>query len=471
VASPVTAGDILADKYRVEQVLGRGGMGIVVAATHVQLGQRVALKFMLPAALESPGAAERFLREARAAVKLKSEHVARVIDVGTLDSGSPYMVMEFLEGGDLGQALEERGKLPVVEAVDYVIQACAAMAEAHGCGIVHRDLKPENLFLAKRPDGRPIVKVLDFGISKLLSGEGTSELSATRTGIAMGSPAYMAPEQMKSAKDADARADVWSMGAMLYHVLSGQLPYRAETFTEMMAKVLTENPIPLINVLRDVPPGLAHAITGCLQRDRDSRVQSVIELAGYLAPFASEEGRLIARSLVPGLKSSPPLSAAGSRPSPALAHGTAGPPRPGADSRPAAAGTAPPHVAAPNATNLSTTQPPLPRSRSGLMLLAGLALGAVITVAVAMTAGGGNDTKEESSPAASTPSDAAPTAESSRAEGTATTQEPDAAPAPVRVDAATPASIDAAVVKPDAATKKRRKNRRTDSDRDPFNTI
>src|SRR5579864_8602341 len=169
-AIPVQIGDVLAGKYRVDRILGVGGMGIVVAATHLQLDQKVALKFMLPEALKLPALVERFAREARAAVRLKSDHVARVLDVGTLDTGSPYMVMEYLEGSDLGSLVERQGPMPVAMAVDCVLQACDAVAEAHALGIVHRDLKPRNLFMTTRNDGRALVKVLDFGISKHKAG-------------------------------------------------------------------------------------------------------------------------------------------------------------------------------------------------------------------------------------------------------------------------------------------------------------
>src|SRR5689334_2926653 len=194
MTAPVQPGEVLAGKYRVERILGMGGMGVVVSAWHLQLEERVALKFMLPDALENQEAVSRFSREARAAVKIKGEHVARVSDVGKLENGSPYMVMEFLEGIDLSKALERYGVCQLPDAVDYVLQACEAIAEAHSQGIVHRDLKPANLFLTRRPDGTPMIKVLDFGISKMSSG-GVDNL--TRTTATMGSALYMSPEQMQ----------------------------------------------------------------------------------------------------------------------------------------------------------------------------------------------------------------------------------------------------------------------------------
>lgn len=213
---PVALGDVLAGKYRVDAVLGVGGMGIVVAATHLQLEQKVALKFLLPAAIQSPEAVERFLREGRAAVRLKSQNVAKVTDVGTLENGAPYMVMEFLHGADLAAVMAERGLLPVAEAVSYVLQACEAIAEAHSLGIVHRDLKPQNLFVTRKVDGRPLIKVLDFGISKSMDTQ--SGLSLTRTSSIMGSPLYMSPEQMRSSKNVDQRSDIWAIGVVLYEI-------------------------------------------------------------------------------------------------------------------------------------------------------------------------------------------------------------------------------------------------------------
>src|SRR6266511_1188050 len=222
---PVHEGEILAEQYRVERVQGVGGMGVVVVATHLQLEERVAIKVLVKEALGNAEAVARFAREARAAVKIKSEHVARVIDVGTLETGAPYMVMEYLEGGDLSQVLQSRGALPVEDAVEYVLQTCEAIAHAHVLGIVHRDLKPANLFLIRRPDGTAAIKVLDFGISKVMPAKGSSSDNAmTRTRAVMGSPLYMSPEQMTSTRDVDGRTDIWALGVILYELLSGQPP-------------------------------------------------------------------------------------------------------------------------------------------------------------------------------------------------------------------------------------------------------
>jgi serine/threonine protein kinase len=290
--SPVQEGDLLAGKYRVEKVLGFGGMGVVVSAFRGDLEQRVAVKFLSQAAAERPDAAERFRREARAAAKIRSEHVARVLDVGTLDTGLPYMVMEYLEGNDIAEELRRLGRLPMLEAVEFVLQAIEALAEAHAAGVVHRDLKPGNLFLAQRADGTRRVKVLDFGISKALSGTSVEELSLTKTAALIGSPLYMAPEQMRSAKDVDTRADIWSLGAMLYEMLTGEPPYTGESIPQLCAALLHDDPIPLRQHRPEIPEGLELAVLRCLMKDRNNRFPSVFELGRALLPFALADSRI-----------------------------------------------------------------------------------------------------------------------------------------------------------------------------------
>jgi len=281
---PVRPGDVLAGKYTVERVLGAGGMGVVVAAHHIHLDEHVAIKFMLPEIAAKGGEpVSRFMREGRAAVKIRSEHVARVTDVGLLDNGAPYLVMEYLQGRDLEQVLRASGRLPVEDALDYVLQASEAIAEAHSLGIVHRDLKPANLFLAHRADGSPCVKVLDFGISKMAR-SGAS--GVTRTQAMMGSPLYMSPEQVTSAGAVDARADIWSLGVMVYQLVSGQLPFEADTLAQLVYKIVHTQAPPLRDVVPGVHPSLDAAVMRCLERDRGARFQSVGELAIALGPAA-----------------------------------------------------------------------------------------------------------------------------------------------------------------------------------------
>ena len=283
LASPVRPGDVLAGKYLVERVLGAGGMGVVVAARHTQLEQRVALKFLLPAACEAPGAIARFLREGKAAARITSEHVARVVDTGVLEGGAPYLVMEYLDGSDLGALVAKRGPLHFAQAIEYVLQACEAIVEAHQLGIVHRDLKPANLFLSQRKDGSPLVKVLDFGISKA---DGGSQTQLTSTSMLMGSPRYMSPEQMVSAKDVDARTDVWALGVILYELVTGRPVWQADTVQGLCALIATAPAPPLRMHAPLAPELLEHVVSRCLVKDPEQRLASVADLALALAPVA-----------------------------------------------------------------------------------------------------------------------------------------------------------------------------------------
>ncbi|HEX4447192.1 MAG TPA: protein kinase [Polyangiaceae bacterium] len=314
MSAPVREGDVLAGKYSVERVIGQGGMGVVVAARHIQLGQKVALKFLLPAAFETPEAVARFLREAQAAFQIRSEHVARILDVGTLETGSPFMVMEFLTGSDLGQVLEERGALPISEAIGYVLQACEAIAEAHSLGIVHRDLKPANLFLTRRADGSSLIKVLDFGISKSTATSTGPASSVTATTAVIGSPAYMSPEQVRSSKHVDARTDIWALGVVVYQLVAGALPFGGQTLTELLAMIAADPPMPLRAARRDAPAQLEQLLNRCLEKDPRRRVANVAELALGLAPFAPD-ARLSVERIVRLIEQAPPGSVTPTAPS------------------------------------------------------------------------------------------------------------------------------------------------------------
>ena len=342
---PVQQGDVIAGKYLVDRVLGRGGMGVVLAATHLELDQKVAIKMLLPALMNSDTSVERFLREARAAVRLKSQHVARVIDVGRTEDGSPYMVMEYLEGSDLGQILERRQRLSVEESADFVLQACEAVAEAHSLGIVHRDLKPQNLFVTKRVGGQPLVKVLDFGISK-----STGNLtSLTQTSSVIGSPMYMAPEQLRSSKKIDSRSDIWALGVVLRELCTGKLPFDADSIPELTLKVAGEMPRPVLEDAPDAPPELVEIIDRCLQKDPGQRFQSVGELAQALEPLSAPETRgtaARAQAVLTGVASAALTSTVQSTPPP---HGKSSPgatPQPGTGSRGAVVVETPQHITA-----------------------------------------------------------------------------------------------------------------------------
>lgn len=290
----LSPGQIIAEKYRIDSVIGTGGMGVVLAATHVELDQRVAIKLLREASEESIA---RFKREARLLVKLKSEHVARVFDVGSLDDDTPYIVMELLEGQDLSMRLTERGRLSVEEAVDFVLEATEAVAEAHVLGMVHRDLKPANLFLARGPGGSTTVKVLDFGVSKMLDAKmgtdhtHTSAGALTNEGVALGSPGYMAPEQMTSSRDVDVRADIYSLGAMLYRLVSGQNPYKGNSLVSVLAAMAIDPLPPLKSIVPDIPDGFGEAVERCLAQDREARFPTVAHFAHALLPFAGRRGR------------------------------------------------------------------------------------------------------------------------------------------------------------------------------------
>ncbi|HEY8074682.1 MAG TPA: serine/threonine-protein kinase [Labilithrix sp.] len=286
---PFKAGDVIGGKFRVERVLGSGGMGMVVAAKHVELGQRVAVKVMLEEAAADPQHAERFQREARSAVQLQSLHTARVLDVGKLKNGEPFIVMEYLEGEDLDDFVRKTGPLPPNIAVDYILQACEAIAEAHGLEMIHRDIKLKNLFLTKRVDGQPLVKVLDFGLAKKV-GVGATDVSLTNTSAVFGSPQYMSPEQMRSAKDVDTRSDIWSMGVCLYELLTGHVPFDAGGVAEICAMVLKDPVPPLSKWVVGLPPELERIVARALEKDPTKRFQSVAELAFALEPYAVVEG-------------------------------------------------------------------------------------------------------------------------------------------------------------------------------------
>lgn len=282
-------GSQLAQKYEVEQVLGHGGMGVVLAARHRGLDEPVALKLLHPHLVGGHKTSARFEREARTVAKLRSDHVVRVRDMGCTEQGVPYIVMERLEGEDLARRVA-RGPLPVGEAAQFVRQACSALEEAHAQGIVHRDLKPANLFLTSTRAGAPHIKVLDFGVAKALTEDG--DFALTDAHQVIGSPLYMAPEQMRSAHEVSVASDVWSLGIVLFELLTGDLPFRAQALAELCRQI-TSDPVPSLAARRaDLPPGLVEVVNRCLQKEPQARYRSARALAEALLPFTAAPGGL-----------------------------------------------------------------------------------------------------------------------------------------------------------------------------------
>jgi serine/threonine protein kinase len=291
--------DDLEGKYRIGAVIGSGASSTVFCAQHVLHGGKVAIKFLRSLGSADPSecgdAVARFVREAQAAMSIGSEHVVRVFDVAMLDNGIPYIVMEYLEGDDLARTLTHEGPFHPEDAVDYLLEACEAIAEAHRLGIIHRDLKPANLFLARRPGSLPSVKVLDFGISKNAGSfaraggpsRGRKSTEITDANAILGSPFYMSPEQMESTRDVDSRTDIWSLGVTLFELLTSNRPFGGHSIVQVYSKIMARGPQHWRSELHDCPPGLVAVVAKCLARDRNRRYASVGDLARALKPFGS----------------------------------------------------------------------------------------------------------------------------------------------------------------------------------------
>jgi serine/threonine protein kinase/TPR repeat protein len=296
-------GAVILDKYEITGELGKGGMGVVLAAHHRELDRLVALKFLHPSLRDKPGIAARFAQESRTASRIQSEHVVRIHDVAAVD-GVPFIVMERLTGQDLSAKIREHGQLDIDESADLLLQACEAINEAHSLGIVHRDLKPANLFITAARDGTPLVKVLDFGISKSTA---TSDMSVTADTAVLGSPLYMSPEQYMSAKSVDARSDIWALGVILYEMLTGAPPFTGDDFQAVRAAILDGDYKKPSDPRPNIPRALEQTIADALTVDREARLPRVDAFAERLAPFATGLGlvsydrirRLASRSQAP----------------------------------------------------------------------------------------------------------------------------------------------------------------------------
>ncbi|HEX4337795.1 MAG TPA: serine/threonine-protein kinase [Polyangiaceae bacterium] len=295
---PVAVGGSVGGRYVVDGMLAAGGMGVVCVGTHTELQQKVAIKFLRESYARSDSLVQRFLNEARAAAVLKSENVVRVMDVGQMEDGRPFLVMEHLEGEDLEALLVKEGPLAVDRAVRYALEVCNALEEAHSAGIIHRDIKPENLFLATSGSGRQQIKVVDFGLAKRID---AAPLIVTGPQDSMGSPCYMSPEQITTPHEIDARTDIWSLGCVLYRMLTMTMPFDGSTVLEVYARVLNAQPRPLRTVRPDLDRGIETIVHRCLEKDPKRRYQTIAELAAALGAYqaARTSGVAASQSVVP----------------------------------------------------------------------------------------------------------------------------------------------------------------------------
>ncbi len=348
------AGEVLAGMYRLEQLLAVGGMGHIFIATNIPRNARVCLKILSPQCAGDDGAV-RFFREAKAAAQLKSEYVVRILDVNRGDEATlPFIVMELLDGRDVRYRIKQ-GPVPVAEALQMGIQMCEALGEAHSFGIVHRDIKPANLVLVPSPKGGAMIKVLDFGISKMAN----ETVDVTSTGTMMGSPAYMPPEQVRSGRNADARSDIWAVGVVLYELLTGKSPFQRDHVASTLLAVVADDPPPAHTVRAEIPPSLSDALVKCMRKRPQDRFNAIIELAMVLRSIAAGNAPVIS------LTQSQRVS--------------------GASSYPPSGGSFRTDVvmATTQITSTSTASVPRPQSKVGMIAAAAAALVVVVSVASA----------------------------------------------------------------------------------------
>lgn len=366
----LSTGEIVDGKYRIIRLIGEGGMGAVYEGENTRIHRRVAIKVLHAGVAETTEAVQRFEREAQAAGRIGSEHIVEVLDLGNLATGDRYMVMEFMDGDSLSKRIQNKGRIVPTELYPIAHQLLAALNAAHTAGIIHRDLKPDNVYLLKARSGvADFVKLLDFGISKFNQLSGDSGFSMTRTGAVMGTPYYMAPEQAKGAKDMDHRVDLYATGVILYEAVTGQVPFNADTFNELLFKIVLEEPRPIHQLVPEIDPNFAAIINKAMARDPATRFQSAKEFQETLEQWANGAGA----QLVNALKLPAPKPASGAEGTGQFPRQTPAPPA----QQPMLSTGTPGSWS--NTGGVAAAQP-VPEKKSKAPLFAGLAAVAVIAI-------------------------------------------------------------------------------------------
>jgi serine/threonine-protein kinase len=276
----LNAGELIQSRYRLQRLLGSGASGSVWAARNELIDRDVALKIMRPDVAEDAVALQRFFNEAKASGRVRSPSIVEILDLGQAEDGSPFLVFELLEGEGLDEKLRREGTVAPEMLMEMLVGVARALELAHAQGIIHRDLKPANIFVTRGHNGQPIAKILDFGISKMF--DTGHNFTLTRTGTVVGSPAYMSPEQAAGKEDIDGRADVWSLGVVMYEALTGTLPHQAANYNQLMVRILTQDCDSVATRKPDLPPSVAAIVDACLKRERDARTSNAGTLASQM---------------------------------------------------------------------------------------------------------------------------------------------------------------------------------------------